>query len=305
MTPRMTLVAALAVSLGGVLALRDTARGQPAARWITLGVNQGLEFSGGRVWMALRHQRHDVVEQLARNEHPVAMTVTFAIATENLAVERPYETTVVLPAATREGPRTVVLARFRRADRRRSWHAAIQWRGRFGDAAARPSPYVYALPYPRGARHSLIQGFGGGFSHTGELRHGLDFDLPEGATVTAMREGTVVAFNDAASTHGLTEQHRQYAGMNWVFVLHDDGTLGRYLHLSPRGVRVAVGQRVRRGDPLGLSGFTGYATLAHLHVDVSVPVNGDEVRTAPIVLRLRPGDPGSVPTERASYAAFE
>jgi murein DD-endopeptidase MepM/ murein hydrolase activator NlpD len=63
----------------------------------------------------------------------------------------------------------------------------------------------------------------------------------------------------------------KYGGRaNFVRVLHDDGTMGLYAHLKPEGVLVRVGQRVRQGQRIGLSGNTGFTTGPHLHFAVQV-----------------------------------
>ena len=53
-----------------------------------------------------------------------------------------------------------------------------------------------------------------------------------------------------------------------MLVLHDDGTLGEYMHLAPRGVEVQPGTPVNRGDELALSGNTGFSSTPHLHFQV-------------------------------------
>ena len=52
---------------------------------------------------------------------------------------------------------------------------------------------------------------------------------------------------------------------NFVRVLHDDGTMGVYLHLKQGSVSVREGQRVAVGSALGLSGNTGNSSGPHLH----------------------------------------
>lgn len=51
---------------------------------------------------------------------------------------------------------------------------------------------------------------------------------------------------------------------NYVVLKHGDGKLTTYKHLSKGSV--SVGQTVKRGTTVGLSGSTGYSTGPHAHV---------------------------------------
>jgi murein DD-endopeptidase MepM/ murein hydrolase activator NlpD len=63
----------------------------------------------------------------------------------------------------------------------------------------------------------------------------------------------------------------KYGGRaNYVRILHPDGSMGLYAHLEEGGVLVRVGQQVRAGQPIGLSGNTGFTTGPHLHFAVQV-----------------------------------
>lgn len=53
---------------------------------------------------------------------------------------------------------------------------------------------------------------------------------------------------------------------NRVMVDHDNGYVTLYAHLSQ--FRVGVGQRVKRGDVLGIEGSTGRSTGPHLHFEI-------------------------------------
>ena len=114
----------------------------------------------------------------------------------------------------------------------------------------------------------MLQGFHGAFSHRGSNEYAVDFDCPVATPVLAARPGIVVAANAAAQGSGTTPDFLEYRRTNFVLVLHDDGTLGEYMHLAPSGVRVSVGQRVERGDELALSGNTGFSSTPHLHFQV-------------------------------------
>lgn len=83
---------------------------------------------------------------------------------------------------------------------------------------------------------------------------GLDFRVPSGTPVEAMNDGTV-----------LLAQPLYFEG-NFVVIDHGQGLLTLYLHLSE--FKVKEGDRVKRGQVIGLSGGTGRATGPHLHVAV-------------------------------------
>lgn len=87
-------------------------------------------------------------------------------------------------------------------------------------------------------------------------------------------------------------------------VLHDDGTIAHYVHLSPGDLAVKAGQRVSRGEQLGLSGDTGFATGPHLHVDVSTSAGDGDFRTFPFRFAVAPGREEE-PVEGAQYSAWE
>ncbi|MGW0583813.1 peptidoglycan DD-metalloendopeptidase family protein [Streptomyces sp. NPDC002920] len=91
-----------------------------------------------------------------------------------------------------------------------------------------------------------------------KLHTGVDFGAPQGAQVSAARDGTVV-FAALTSAYG-----------NRVVI--DHGTIGgkrletTYSHLSR--IDVTVGQSVRTGTPVGRVGSTGLSTGPHLHFEV-------------------------------------
>jgi murein DD-endopeptidase MepM/ murein hydrolase activator NlpD len=86
--------------------------------------------------------------------------------------------------------------------------------------------------------------------------------MPFGAEITAARSGTVTEIANGYRDDDPTPGHE-----NGVFVLHDDGTMAMYLHLSEEGVLVDVGDDVTMGDVIGLVGTTG-TSIPHLHFEV-------------------------------------
>lgn len=53
----------------------------------------------------------------------------------------------------------------------------------------------------------------------------------------------------------------------------------QYVH---QGAFVKVGDSVRRGQPIGKSGFTGYTDAPHLHFNVLKPLAGGQFESVPV-----------------------
>ncbi|WP_329223358.1 M23 family metallopeptidase [Streptomyces sp. NBC_01485] len=122
-----------------------------------------------------------------------------------------------------------------------------------GQANAILAPPVTTLTItsPYGSRRHPLTG-------VTKLHTGVDFGAPQGAQVSAARDGRVV-FAAMTKAYG-----------NRVVVDHG-GIDGKrlettYSHLS--AIEVTVGQTVRTGTPLGRVGSTGLSTGPHLHFEV-------------------------------------
>ena len=128
-----------------------------------------------------------------------------------------------------------------------------------GDPSGAAMAYQYPYPW-RGGPFRLSQGNNGQYSHFGpKNRYAMDIAMPEGTPIIAARGGVVVKTENAQTGRG-----NDPAG-NFVRVLHDDGTMGVYLHLKQGSVIVREGQRVSVGSALALSGNTGNSSGPHLH----------------------------------------
>lgn len=121
--------------------------------------------------------------------------------------------------------------------------------------------FVYSLPYAKGTSHRLIQGYFSGLSHRN--RAALDFRMPQGTHVYAARGGTVIRLEERHNKGGRNKKYRKEA--NLVVIQHEDGTKAGYWHLQQNGVLVNLGDTVKQGQLIALSGKTGYTFLPHLH----------------------------------------
>jgi murein DD-endopeptidase MepM/ murein hydrolase activator NlpD len=86
------------------------------------------------------------------------------------------------------------------------------------------------------------------------VHRGLDFRAKSGSPVLAANSGEVVLAREMF-----------YEG-NCVIIDHGEGFMTLYMHLSR--FEVAEGQKVTKGQEIGLSGATGRTTGPHLHMGV-------------------------------------
>jgi murein DD-endopeptidase MepM/ murein hydrolase activator NlpD len=121
--------------------------------------------------------------------------------------------------------------------------------------------YVYDLPFEKGKKYFLVQGYFSHLSH--KERAALDFKMKRGTKICAARDGVVVRVKEDGDRGGWNSKYRQYG--NNIVIQHEDGSRAGYWHLQKDGALVNVGDTVRKGQVIGLSGKTGYAFLPHLH----------------------------------------
>lgn len=95
-------------------------------------------------------------------------------------------------------------------------------------------------------------------THQGLAKYAVDFLVPANTPLFASQAGEVV-HADWKASNGIA-----------VLILHDDGLTSWYSHLSQ--AKVVVGQKVGKGEFIGLSGKTG-ASQAHLHWEVRDSTN--------------------------------
>ncbi len=103
----------------------------------------------------------------------------------------------------------------------------------------------------------LASGFGYRYDpiyHTRRFHKGMDFSAPRGTEIYATGNAKV-AFAGWNSGYG-----------KCVYLNHGYGYVTRYAHMSK--IKVKKGQKVKRGQVIGLVGNTGKSTGPHLHYEV-------------------------------------
>jgi murein DD-endopeptidase MepM/ murein hydrolase activator NlpD len=128
----------------------------------------------------------------------------------------------------------------------------------------RDSSYVYELPFEHKKKVFLIQAYESKLSHKGE--RALDFKVKKGTKVCAARDGVVIAAREDSEKGGLKDEN--LSDGNYISIRHNDRSVAHYWHLQKDGAMVNVGDSVKAGQWIGLSGNTGYSAFPHLHFEV-------------------------------------
>ena len=124
---------------------------------------------------------------------------------------------------------------------------------------------VYSLPFEKGKKVFVVQGYESMFSHKGD--YAIDFKVKQGTRIVAARDGVVFSVQESYTSGGIS---KKYVGKgNGITIKHSDGTYAHYWHLQHNGALVSVGDAVQQGQVIGLSGHTGFSAFPHLHFEVT------------------------------------
>lgn len=224
---------------------------------------------------------------LVTNSLPAVVSVRVRADLENAKSDYPLPAIFTVPAHT-----ALHLVTIERLEQFKGWSLNWGYAYNLGNFRAKPNPdEVYRVPF-RG-RFRLTQGWNGSFSHQGWQRHAVDFTMPEGTDVCAARDGVVARVTDHHKIGGNDPRFKMAA--NEIMIVHADGLITQYAHLRHAGAKVKVGDRVKAGQVIALSGNTGYSTEAHLHFAVLKSNNATNYSSLPFRL------PAGVPRERVTY----
>lgn len=222
------------------------------------------------VWFGVAGQAQDNVKVYAEQteqgfavyadntEHcPVSVLLQFEM--QNMKLTTANKDATVVLAQTKK----ILLAEGAIIDRRKPSKYAYTYYSNYGNDAQTEydKDYVYDLPFEKGNSFMLYQGYNGTFSHQNE--YSLDFTMPVGTPITAIRDGIVVKLVEKNVLVCPKIECVKYN--NYVLVYHSDGTFAEYSHIKRDGVLVNVGDPVTKGQVIALSGNTGFSSGPHLH----------------------------------------
>ncbi|HZP61683.1 MAG TPA: M23 family metallopeptidase [Opitutaceae bacterium] len=229
-------------------------------------------------------QRDDGVHILAQSDNLLDYVITLDAKLENMIPSVPLPLTMEV-----RGKKEVelVVLRVREAQLPKTYHYTYGWR--YGGRGGTPDRVPYQLPYLPGEHHRLMQGYLGDFSHQAgsQSEYAYDFAMPVGTTVCAARDGVVVGVRQDSDVSGRTPAFGNCG--NYVIIRHSDGTCAEYFHLKQNGVLVPLGATVKAGQPIALSGMTGFTSAPHLHFAVFRALDGYKRETLPVFMQTKDG----------------
>lgn len=146
----------------------------------------------------------------------------------------------------------------------------------FGDTSKAVKQIKLTLPFPKGKQYKVVQGNNTNHTHnTDYARYAIDFDLKVNDTICSATNGFVVGIIDKYKFGGKGNKWRPYG--NFITVYEpNSGIFTQYVHLTENGSLVKLGDPIKQGQPIALSGMTGQTDTEHLHFNCLVPTNNKD-----------------------------
>lgn len=196
---------------------------------------------------------------------PVSVVLSLQQA-RNVQTDPPFPAIVVLAAEAETHAATITVAKEGEGFQYRYAYSYMP-----GDYhAVQDATAHYQIPFNPALQFPVSQAFNGSFSHRDpQNRYAVDIGMPEGTPVRAARDGVIMTVDNDFYGNGL--DMAQYGDRaNNIRIVHADGAMSVYAHLAFESVRVQVGQHVKAGQEIALSGDTGFTSGPHLHFCVQM-----------------------------------
>lgn len=189
---------------------------------------------------------------------PISIKLNFN--TTNLSVEKGNNKIYVIKPNIKKELVTKLIV----INKKKRYNFSYKWSENRGDVTQEvyDKDFKYFLPFEKGNNFLIFQGYNGSFSHQNE--NALDFTMPIGTVITAIRGGIVV---DVVQENNKSCDKKECVKYNnFITIYHKDGTFAEYTHIRKNGSNVKVGDVVKQGQIIGFSGNVGWSTGPHLHL---------------------------------------
>jgi len=141
----------------------------------------------------------------------------------------------------------------------------------------------YTLPFKK---KDLIKAMSDPRAHFAHGKHAIDFILPEGTKIFAPKAGTVVDIKVNSKKGGADPKYNNMKYLNYLTIQHSNGEFSQYAHLKYKGALVKMGDNVRQGQLIALSGNTGFSVAPHLHFQV-LKLNNTDIGWESLKIRFK------------------
>jgi len=142
---------------------------------------------------------------------------------------------------------------------------------------------IYALPL---RKQDITIAASDERAHFGHGKHAIDFPIPEGTRILAAKSGKVIAVKDDSKEGGHTKKYKDPKYLNFISIRHTNNEISEYAHLKFRGAKVKIGDKVKTGQLIGLSGNTGDSTEPHLHFHIA-KLNNSKIGWETLKIRFK------------------
>lgn len=206
------------------------------------------------------------IQIIAENPFPCETSVLLDFEVENVCGTND-KMTILKPNAKKQ-----ILCTISPCKANQKWRYSYNFKYYVGNVLNKTydQDFVYDLPYSKGESYKIMQGYFGDFSH--QEQHAIDFDMPVGTKICAMRDGVVINVKENSNIGGNDRKFMKDGNHLWI--MHTDGSIANYVHFRQNGVAVNVGDQVKKGQLVGYSGNTGFSSSPHLHIDIGMPTTG-------------------------------
>lgn len=201
---------------------------------------------------------------LFENQEDMPISAKFTFTLENLSSTYVNDQIVVIPPKTKD----FLIAQLKPIHSKIANKFSYTSSYNFGNSLQEnyDENYIYDLPFEKGKKHLVFQGYNGNKSH--QNTYALDLNLKVGDQILAAREGIVV---EVVNEYDKSCPDISCAKFNnKIIIMHSDETFADYVHLKHLGTVVKKGDVVEKNQLIGYSGNTGYSTGPHLHFSVFI-----------------------------------
>ena len=130
--------------------------------------------------------------------------------------------------------------------------------------------------WPVGKKNVVRMTYDESPAHVGPLINSVDFIVPLGTPVKAAAPGLVIEIKDDSRVGGASKDFEPDG--NYIEIQHSRGEYSEYEHLQQNSARVKVGERIRAGQIIALSGATGWIADLGPHLHFMVGKYGNTVK---------------------------